>query len=58
LERLYVNQKEYDKAINILQRLQNMIPNAGGLQAEIQRIEQMKAEDQAAQKQTLPSSKK
>jgi hypothetical protein len=38
LERIYINLKEYDKAIDILQRLQNALPNAGGVQEEINRL--------------------
>lgn len=45
LERIYVNLKEYDKAISILQRLQNMMPNAEGVQQEINHLKQMKKED-------------
>ncbi len=45
LERIYVNLKEYDKAIGILQKLQNMMPNAGGVQQEIDRLKQMEQLD-------------
>jgi len=38
LERIYLNLKDYNKAIEILQRLQNNFPNAAGLQEEINRI--------------------
>jgi hypothetical protein len=41
LERTYISLKEYDKAIEILQRLQNALPNAGGVQEEINRLKQM-----------------
>ncbi len=41
LERVYVNLKEYDKAIGILQKLQTMMPNAGGVTQEIDRLKQM-----------------
>ena len=43
LERTYLNLKEYDKAIDILQQLETMIPNAGGIQNEINRIKALKA---------------
>ncbi len=43
LERTYLNLKEYDKAIGILQKLQEMLPNAGGIQPEIDRIKAIKA---------------
>ena len=43
LERTYLNLKEYDKAIGILQKLQEMLPNAGGIQPEINRIKAIKA---------------
>ncbi len=54
LERLYIGQKEYDKAIGILQQLQTMLPNAGGIENEIQRIKALKAAAQTPP----PSSKK
>jgi tetratricopeptide (TPR) repeat protein len=38
LERVYINLKEYDKAIDILQKLQNVVPQEGGVQDEINRI--------------------
>jgi hypothetical protein len=38
LERIYLNLKDYNKAIEILQRLQNNFPNTTGLQEEINRI--------------------
>jgi hypothetical protein len=41
LERTYISLKEYDKAIEILQRLQNALPNAGGVQEEINRLKQI-----------------
>ncbi|MGA7721284.1 MAG: DUF2723 domain-containing protein [Ignavibacteriaceae bacterium] len=41
LERLYISLKEYDKAIDILQRLQSVLPNAGGVQDEINRLKVM-----------------
>ncbi len=41
LERTYLNLKEYDKAIGILQKLQEMLPTAGGIQTEINRIKAM-----------------
>ncbi|MDR3628067.1 MAG: DUF2723 domain-containing protein [Ignavibacteriaceae bacterium] len=44
LERIYINLKEYDKAIEILQRLQSALPNAGGVQEEINRIKQISAD--------------
>ncbi|MCL5031351.1 MAG: DUF2723 domain-containing protein [Bacteroidetes bacterium] len=54
LERIYVNLKEYDKAIGILQKLQNMMPNAGGVTQEIDRLKQM---EQAEQK-SIDTTKK
>ncbi len=42
LERTYINLKQYDKAIGILKKLQTMLPGAGGVQQEIDRIERMK----------------
>ncbi len=42
LERTYINLKEYDKAIGILKKLQEMLPGTGGVQQEINRIERMK----------------
>ena len=41
LERIYITLKEYDKAIDVLQRLQNALPNAGGVQQEIDRLQQL-----------------
>jgi hypothetical protein len=41
LERIYINLKEYDKAIDILQRLQSALPSAGGVQEEINRLKQI-----------------
>jgi hypothetical protein len=41
LERIYINLKEYDKAIGILQRLQSALPSAGGVQEEINRLKQL-----------------
>ena len=41
LERMYVNLKEYNKAIEVLEKLQNMMPNAGGVQEEINRLKTM-----------------
>lgn len=41
LERTYINLKEYNKAINILEKLEIYFPNAGGIRAEIQQIQQM-----------------
>ena len=45
LERIYVNLKEYDKAIGILQKLQTMMPTAGGVTQEIDHLKQMKQAD-------------
>jgi len=45
LERIYVNLKEYDKAIEVLEKLQNMMPNAGGVQEEINRLKTMAKAD-------------
>ena len=42
LERLYVEQKEYDKAIDIMQKLEARFPQMGGIQAEINRLKRMK----------------
>ncbi len=42
LERIYMNLKEYDKAIGILQKLEVYYPNASGIKSEIQQIQQMK----------------
>ncbi len=47
LERIYVNLKQYDKAISLLQRLQNEMPNVGGVNEEINRLKQLKQQDQA-----------
>jgi hypothetical protein len=44
LERIYINLKEYDKAVEILQRLQSALPQAGGVQEEINRIKQISAD--------------
>jgi len=44
LERIYLNLKEYDKAVEILQRLQSALPQAGGVQEEINRIKNMMAD--------------
>jgi hypothetical protein len=41
LERIFISLKEYEKAIDILQRLQNAMPNAGGVQDEINRLKLM-----------------
>jgi hypothetical protein len=41
LERIYINLKEYDKAIQVLQRLQTALPQAGGVQEEINRLKQL-----------------
>jgi hypothetical protein len=41
LERIYISLKEYDKAIGILQRLQTALPQAGGVQEEINRLQQI-----------------
>jgi len=46
LERTYMNLKEYDKAISILEKLQIYFPNAGGIKSEIQQIQQMKNANQ------------
>ena len=43
LERIYMNMKEYDKAIGILQKLEVYYPNASGIKNEIQQIQQMKS---------------
>jgi coenzyme F420-reducing hydrogenase alpha subunit len=45
LERMYVNLKEYNKAIEVLEKLQNMMPNAGGVQEEINRLKIMAKRD-------------
>jgi hypothetical protein len=45
LERMYVNLKEYNKAIVVLEKLQNMMPQAGGVQEEINRIKMMAKRD-------------
>jgi tetratricopeptide (TPR) repeat protein len=50
LERIYVNLKEYDKAIGILQRLETYYPNAGGIKTEIQQLQQMKQANAALKK--------
>ncbi len=50
LERTYINLKEYDKAIGILKKLQTMLPGAGGVQQEIDRIERMKKLNSSAKK--------
>ncbi len=50
LERIYLNLKEYDKAIAILQKLQTMMPGAGGVQQEIDRLEQLKKMETTAVK--------
>lgn len=42
LEDLYVNLKEYDKALDILYRLQNLIPDDPGLKGEIENIKKLK----------------
>ncbi len=46
LERTYMNLKEYDKAIGILQKLEVYYPNASGIKSEIQQIQQMKSTSQ------------
>ena len=45
LERLYVNLKDYDKAIEVLQQLQTKLPQAGGVEQEINRIKAMQQQE-------------
>ena len=45
LERMYVNMKEYDKAVGIMQKLGTRFPQLkSGIQAEINRLRRMKAQ--------------
>jgi hypothetical protein len=46
LERIYVNLKEYDKAVGILEKLQSVYPDIKNIQPEINRLKQMKQEEQ------------
>jgi hypothetical protein len=46
LERIYINLKEYDKAIAILQKLQMIFPDIRDVQNEINNIKQMKQMEQ------------
>ena len=48
LERIYVELNQYDKAIGIIQRLQNIYPNSPSITNEINRLKRMK-EMQSAQ---------
>jgi hypothetical protein len=48
LERIYMNLKEYDKAIAILQKLQMTFPDIGDVQNEINKIMRMKQMEQHA----------
>jgi tetratricopeptide (TPR) repeat protein len=41
LEDIYINTKQYSKAVDILSRLQVMYPDDPGIKAEIDRINQM-----------------
>ena len=45
LERMYINLKEYDKAIGIMQKLETRFPQLAGIQGEITRLKQMKEHD-------------
>ncbi len=45
LETLYINLKEYDKAIDIMKKLETKFPQLGGIQGEINRINQMKRQN-------------
>jgi Protein O-mannosyl-transferase TMEM260-like len=47
LERIYVNLREYDKAIDILNRLESMYPGVGGVKGEIAQIQAMKKMNEA-----------
>lgn len=42
LERIYVNMKEYDKAIGVLQKLEDIYPGISGVKQEIDQIKAMK----------------
>jgi hypothetical protein len=42
LEKIYINLKEYDKAIRLLQKLQNENPDIRNIQPEIERLKKMK----------------
>jgi hypothetical protein len=46
LESIYINLKEYDKAIWVLQRLQSAFPDAKNIQAEIEKVKQIKQQEQ------------
>ncbi len=45
LETLYINLKEYDKAIDIMKRLEARFPQLGGIQGEINKINRLKKFD-------------
>ncbi len=45
LERIYIELKEYDKAIGIMQDLERKFPQLGGIQAEINQLKQLKQQD-------------
>jgi len=51
LERLYVELKQYDKAIGVMQKLQNLYPGAQSIQQEINRLKQMQKVNSIINKQ-------